>query len=179
MFKVCKCCHVEKPFSDFYLDRSKPDGHNRMCKPCDRTRAAKWAADNRERSNAIKKRYVENNPDKRKQSSYGWFLRCKKSSRVVLGEAVTRRLALANYRAKKFNATPQWLSKEDRQLIREVYTFAKLREQAKGGKWHVDHIVPLRGDFVCGLHVPWNLQVLPAKANRLKSNKLIEGEQHA
>jgi hypothetical protein len=72
---------------------------------------------------------------------------------------------------KKLNATPSWLSSDDLWIIQEAYSLAKLREQITGVKWHVDHIVPLQGKTVCGLHVPWNLQVITASENCSKRNK--------
>lgn len=72
----------------------------------------------------------------------------------------------ATRRARKIKATPKWLSDEQLQEIRVIY------DNCPEGS-HVDHIVPLKGKEVCGLHVPWNLQYLTASQNFKKNNKLI------
>lgn len=71
----------------------------------------------------------------------------------------------AKRRAKQLNATPKWLTNEDWTKIKNMY------ETCPEG-WHVDHIIPLQGKEVSGLHVPWNLQHLPAKENIIKGNKV-------
>lgn len=76
----------------------------------------------------------------------------------------------ARRRATKTNATPPWA---DQQEIRAVYRKAKEIERATGQKMHVDHVVPLRGETVTGLHTAENLQVIPAKENIKKSNKWV------
>lgn len=75
-------------------------------------------------------------------------------------------------RARKLRATPQWLSKDQRKLIVNFYSFARVMKRITGITHHVDHIVPLRSKLVCGLHVPWNLQVITCEENIKKSNKL-------
>jgi hypothetical protein len=72
----------------------------------------------------------------------------------------------ALYRAAKILATPRWLTTEHKKELARIY-----RDCPKG--YHVDHIHPLNSKVVCGLHVPWNLQYLPASENRQKSNKLL------
>ena len=75
------------------------------------------------------------------------------------------------YQTSKLKRTPKWLSVDDFWLIEQAYDLAQLRTQIFGFQWHVDHIVPLQGGLVSGLHVPHNLQVIPAADNQSKANK--------
>lgn len=77
----------------------------------------------------------------------------------------------AKRRARKLNATPPWLSKKHITEIQEFYKIAKELRWLSEENLHVDHIVPLNGKDVCGLHVPWNLQILPARQNIAKGNR--------
>lgn len=78
-----------------------------------------------------------------------------------------------NRRTRLTKRTPLWLTDSDRKTIKQMYQKAYKISLTTGIKHHVDHIVPLRGVNVSGLHVPWNLQVLTAVENQSKGNKLI------
>lgn len=78
-----------------------------------------------------------------------------------------RALAMARL-AAKLKATPKWLTEAQHQEIKNWYT--KAVEQGK----EVDHIVPLKGKTVCGLHVPWNMQLLTRLENLSKGNRMTE-----
>jgi len=78
-------------------------------------------------------------------------------------------------RADKLNRTPKWITKDDLWLMKEAHELAVLRTKLFGFDWHVDHIIPLKGKAVSGLHVPNNLQVIEGKLNLMKNNK-FEGE---
>jgi hypothetical protein len=75
-------------------------------------------------------------------------------------------------RASKLSRTPIWLCEEHKKQIVEIYKIAKQKTQQDNEIYHVDHIVPLQGETVSGLHVPWNLQVIHGKQNISKSNKI-------
>lgn len=77
-------------------------------------------------------------------------------------------------RKKHREAMPPWLSMQQRKEIRELYKIAITMTKLTGEQYVVDHIVPLRSDIVCGLHVPWNLRVITRAENLKKSNKLID-----
>ena len=80
---------------------------------------------------------------------------------------------LAKRRSAKMLRTPKWLSNDDLWMIEQAYELAALRKKATGVAWHVDHVVPLQGQDVSGLHVPWNLQVIPWRQNLSKGNRTI------
>ena len=76
----------------------------------------------------------------------------------------------AKRRAAKLQRTPSWLTEFDKLKIQCYYQVASMRSRESGQNWHVDHIIPLQGENVCGLHVPNNLQIIPAIENMRKNN---------
>lgn len=82
---------------------------------------------------------------------------------------------LVNARRRRFRqATPAWLTAEDKMEIRFKYRLAIELSRIAGVRYAVDHIIPLQGENVSGLHVPWNLRPIPQEVNLKKSNRLDE-----
>jgi hypothetical protein len=71
---------------------------------------------------------------------------------------------------------PKWLTEENLKQIQVMYTLASSLTKKTGITWHVDHIIPLQGKTVSGLHVPENLQVIPGSLNNKKSNKFEDAD---
>lgn len=83
--------------------------------------------------------------------------------------------AHVSFRRRRFrNATPKWLTKEHKQAIRQLYIDAMTVSRVTGVPYVVDHIIPLLGSTVSGLHVPWNLRVITREENLAKSNQLVD-----
>lgn len=77
-------------------------------------------------------------------------------------------------RRKHRQATPLWITRQQKLEMRELYKTAITMTKITGEQYVVDHIVPLRSDVVCGLHVPWNLRVVTRAENFAKSNKFLD-----
>lgn len=67
---------------------------------------------------------------------------------------------------------PDWLTQGQRDEINSIYAEARRISRETGVEHHVDHIVPLKGHEVRGLHVAWNLRIVPAEVNLKKGNRL-------
>lgn len=132
-------------------------------------RAKKWYLENKDRKIAYDIAYNTKNRTKKNEQSLAW-IKNNYSRRVEIRKTSYHKnkgRAFANAaarRARLANAYPKWLTKEQKKQLAQIYI-----NRPKG--YHVDHIIPLKGKNVCGLHVPWNLQYLEARANFSKGNK--------
>lgn len=79
---------------------------------------------------------------------------------------------VARRRAQKIKATPKWLDNDMKNRMVEFHIEAQRLTTETGIAHEVDHIIPLKGKLICGLHVPWNLQVTKRTPNRMKQNKI-------
>lgn len=78
------------------------------------------------------------------------------------------------YKAAKLQRTPKWLTELQYDHIEIFYEAASFMTKEVGISFEVDHVVPLKGKHVSGLHVPWNLQVITGAENNKKNNKFGE-----
>ena len=124
-------------------------------------RAKKWAQENPERRYEIHRKNREKDRENHNRRNRDWNSRNQHIKTALEGKR----------RAAKLLRTPKWLTQDDLFILEEAYHLAKLRSQTTGIQYHVDHILPLQGKKVSGLHTPNNIQVIPAKINLQKSNK--------
>jgi len=192
--KKCSKCGNEKPLSEFYKHKRSLDGHQYWCKVClratnreyelknsDRLKylRVQWRSNNKKRESENAKKWRKNNPERSRAAAArsdklrnperraAWLAayapeRRKASSRWRRRNPDKCRAFENLRRAAKARAVPRWA---DLKKIEEIYRAASARRLT------VDHIVPLRSKLVCGLHVSWNLQLLPLALNVKKGNR--------
>ena len=192
--KSCKKCRKEeslryyKKNEEAVLERQKERYENN--KPLYLSLMAEYRKANKESLSQKQKEYRQNNKELFHQKDKAYYEKNKdkfqeyreknkeKRSLSFKQYSKNNRGRLAAIKAKrnaaKLKATPPWLSKEYLEQIRTEYELAAWCSKMMGIKYHVDHIIPLQGKQVCGLHVPWNLRVIPATENIRKGNKLDE-----
>jgi 5-methylcytosine-specific restriction endonuclease McrA len=153
--KCCSRCGELKSFEFFPKKKENKDGYHSHCKQC-RAAYDKSRYSSQGRSEA----YYADLEDQRK-------LRREYYSKNKQGYYSRK----AKRRAELLNRTPKWLSEHDKLHIDCIYSVCSMLNKEGTGPYEVDHIVPLQGENVSGLHVPWNLRIITRTENRSKGNK--------
>ena len=176
--KICTGCKENKAIEDFGKAKFGKDGLRAICKECHNKGSRKWQKDNNEKIKERKREQKAENPivvaakravqTARRKEKHAIYA---KSWRLANPGKVNAKTA--KRRARKLQATPKWNTKEDYKKMEEFYIEAARLTKETGIPHEVDHIEPLQGEDVCGLHVPGNLRVIQRSPNRRKSNKRI------
>lgn len=144
--KTCVNCKQPKELSDFSI-RVDRNTQRPRCKVCMRLY---WA----------ERRIIEGSVCLERTRKWNKLNRGKKN-------ALTKKRSAA-----KLLRTPSWLSESHYKNIEQFYTDATYLTYYTKTKFEVDHIIPLQGELISGLHVPWNLQLLTESENCKKNNRL-------
>ena len=173
--RTCNVCKVEQSLDNFHNCKSFPLGKVYTCKVCAKLKSISWNAENKERKALAGKKHYEENKEAyiKRAVEANWQgnnrektnLRAKQHRESNPGESRAR---VAQRRAMRIKATPLWA---DLEQIKRIYTLCAKVSERTGVLHHVDHIIPLKGKNICGLHVEKNLRIIPAKMNLEKSNK--------
>lgn len=121
----------------------------------------RWNEENREVKNAKSREYYKLYPKKRAEAGRNWR---KNNPEKNVAKTAKRNAA-------KLQRTPVWLNAGHWLEIASIYELCSAW-RGIGFDYHVDHIIPLQGKSVSGMHVPWNLQILNAKENISKGNRV-------
>ena len=185
--KTCSKCEVEQDLGQFSPNKATRDKLCSQCKSCrreaqrvyrannaeaQRQATRRWRAENpdlckelakkqyekdKEKRNAASRKWREENPEKAKASSKSWVERNRGKKNFY---------TMSRYTGLK-NRSVAWANPE---AIQDFYDTAAALTAETGIKHNVDHIIPLHGDLVSGLHVESNLQILTQAENCSKSN---------
>ena len=150
-----------QPLTSFYKKPMGKDGLTARCKECVNTQTKAWIAKNKDKKKAAVDKYRFKNRDKVNANTRKWAKQNpgKRNAQTMKRIAAKRR------------ASPPWLTGEHWVQIEVFYIEAARLTKETGIPYEVDHIEPLQGRNVSGLHVPWNLDVKTRASNRSKNNR--------
>ena len=177
--KTCTKCLQDKLLSEYFIDKRLKTGRVAECKQCYKARItvtrtseykkqvqARWKASDKGRQ------YQEKTRQQSKiQQEKVRYERIARLQQVTETTTLAWRKAHAKRNLAKLQATPKWVDANHKQRVVEIYAATQQLQELTATVYHVDHIVPLVSDIVCGLHVWWNLQPLIESANVSKNNQ--------
>ena len=153
--KRCCTCKIEKQETEFH--KNKPSC--KICRKDERKRSyEKRKQEDYQTLLDYNKSWTKNNIEKARSYRKKWNQANVDKCRIICN----KRYSYAK------QARPIWA---DQFLIEEAYSLAQHRTSVTGIKWEVDHVLPIKGKDVCGLHVGENLQIITRSKNASKSNR--------
>lgn len=180
--KICSKCNQFLPLDNYYF-RKDSNSYRSWCKSCEKARVKGYCNHNKEIIRKNKKEYYNKNKELIKQKSIKYYEKVKdcpmfKESNRKRNEEWRRNNPEKHAKKEQKRrlmlkkATPKWLCSEEINKIKSIYIKCKKFTKISNlFYYHVDHIIPLKGNNVCGLHVPWNLQIIEKTKNLKKFNK--------
>lgn len=170
--KTCSKCGQCLPVSCFGFANKKKLQLRGDCKSCRNKVSSKWYENNKESRKKTINEWRSKNKEKYLAKCREWQLDNPKKVKNYQKKWYynnLEKISLKHYRRKQ--AVPSWLTDFHKKQIKAIYD--KNQEyRSQGFDFHVDHIIPINGKNVSGLHVPWNLRITTAEYNLKKNNKL-------
>lgn len=164
--KYCPYCETEHSLLEFTLRSDRPGQYSSWCK-----KAYTLEAESKRRKAGIPVFNGIKSPEERKQRKKLWNKKHREKPASRAYQAGYQR----NRQALKLQRTPDWLTEHQKDATQAHYDLAAYLNTIMDQKIEVDHIVPLQGKLVSGLHVPWNLQLMTKEANSSKGNRFDYG----
>jgi hypothetical protein len=180
--RACTECRAVYPLDLFHKSKHNAAGRSLICKDCKRARRVARYAANPEKYAARRRVAYEKNREKELAYNAAWMGANRHTLKPPSAAAL--KAARVRWRARHLDAAraagrereslrrsraPAWVSPKE---FGAIYRMAATLQEASGRPVQVDHVVPLAGKTVCGLHVPWNLRIIPASVNNRKRAKL-------
>ena len=173
---TCIGCNETKPAKEFYKSTTKKNGLCSYCKDCDSIETMDWQKKFPEKANekgrawSSKNREYEHKRQKDyRNSNKGKEAKRGKEYRETFPEKNAAKTA--KRRSAKLERIPSWSNEADLKAIKKIYARCKRINKLTGVEHQVDHVIPLQGDSISGLHHSTNLAIIPAALNASKSNK--------
>lgn len=180
--KTCKRCGEVKPLDQFFRCSRVKDGRQAQCKTCKilvqrlspkrKQAVSRYYKSHRQECIDRDIKRQQRNPELHSAVVRKWRKENRERHLAYRRNYYARNAAIeierVRRRMERIKGTP-WLAIADMAEIDGIYLFCRIFPG-----FEVDHVIPLNGKTVSGLHVPWNLQPLPVTTNRKKGNKFVE-----